>query len=166
MHKSTESTSNAQPAEPPEARPVLLHVLLPIALGAAIYVLWRAESLLVFRWIDAAGLRPVVDAVRRTLSGARAWLPDWLLYSLPDALWVYAGVAFYAIVWRGGHPRSRLLWTALPALLALGGELGQLTGAVPGTFCPVDLALCALAWWAALTLNLTEKVNDEPQLAC
>jgi hypothetical protein len=141
-------------------------VVLPIALGAAIYVLWRAESLLVFRWIGAAGLRGPVHAARQSLAGVRPLLPAWILYSLPDALWVYAGVAFYAILWREGPGRTRMFWTNLPAVLGIGGELGQFVGWVPGTFSVPDLVLCMLAWWAALMLNPDTKVNNEPQLAC
>jgi hypothetical protein len=140
-------------------------MVLPIALGTAIYVLWRTQQLLVFRWVEALGLMPAVSTARDALAGIGRALPAWVLYSLPDALWVYAGTAFYALVWNPGPGRPRLFWTSLPGVLALGGELGQALGAVPGTFCPIDMLLCALAWWAALTLNPAEKVTHEPQLA-
>lgn len=67
-------------------RGLLEHVLLPVVAGAAIYVLWRSPSILVFHWLDTAGAGPVVRSLRAQVAPARAWFPSWMLLSLPDGL--------------------------------------------------------------------------------
>lgn len=128
----------------------LAHVVLPIVLGAAVYLLWRSPRLLVFRWMEAASLDGIVAAARLWAAGTRP--PGWLLFSLPDALWVYAFTACMALIWRGRPPRQAAFWIALGPLLSVGSELAQLAGALPGTFDPADLWLSAAA--SALPLYL------------
>lgn len=126
------------------------HVVLPIALGAAVYLLWRSPRLLVFRWMEAASLDGVLASARTLVAGVR--LPGWLLFSLPDALWVYAFVACMALIWRGRPVRQAAFWMALGPALSLGSELAQLAGLVPGTFDRADFWLSVLA--SAIPLHL------------
>src|SRR6478736_3226330 len=65
---------------------------LPVGLGGCIYVLWRSNSLFVFRWFEIAGLHPVIQRARLFTACARPHLPTWFIYSLPDATWVACGV--------------------------------------------------------------------------
>lgn len=62
------------------------HVLVPLAIGGAIYVSWRAPTLLVFKWARALGLAPAVTEWRATVEPLRNAMPAWALFSLPDAL--------------------------------------------------------------------------------
>jgi hypothetical protein len=48
--------------------------LVPLILGALVYVLWRSPSLLMFRWFDQLGLAPSIALARDTASGARQYL--------------------------------------------------------------------------------------------
>lgn len=131
----------------------LLHVALPVVLGAAIYVLFRSPRLRVFDWLHAAGLGDAVPAARAWAQPAAEHLPPWLLYSAPDGLWVYGLTACLALVWRGAPGRARRAWLCAGILLGAGGELGQLAGPVPGVFDPADLLLCVLAGGAAIVMN-------------
>jgi hypothetical protein len=115
----------------------LLQVVLPIAVGASIYVGWRTTDLLVFRWIDAVGaselvFRPAVP------------LPGWVLCSLPDGCWVYAYTSWMLMIWGRITP-----WVLSGVILAVGAEFGQLLGLVPGTYDNLDVAFyvgaCILA---------------------
>jgi hypothetical protein len=132
----------------------ILHVVLPIFVGAAIYVSWRSPWLLVFTWIDTIGVAPVVADVRAAALPVRAQLPSWVLFSLPDALWVYAVTWSMALVWnRKLEATSARCWVLAGGLLACSGEVGQALRIVPGTFdvgdvlCYVISANVAL-WWA------------------
>ncbi|HSU14625.1 hypothetical protein [Longimicrobium sp.] len=124
--------------------------MLPIALGSAVYLLWRSPRLRVFRWMEAASLDGALASARAVVAGIR--LPGWMLFSLPDALWVYAFVACMALIWRGKPVRQAAFWIALGPALSLGSELAQLAGIVPGTFDPADFWLGALA--SAIPLHL------------
>jgi hypothetical protein len=135
------------------------HVVAPIVLGSLIYVLWRSPTLRVFRWLGGVGLGPAVEWARDVAEPLGAVLPSWLLYSLPDGLWVYAVTAFMAWTWMPARPKDPdtadaeprpVGWAAVPWLgaglgIGCGTELLQAIGAFPGTFDAIDLLLSAVA---------------------
>lgn len=141
----------------------LLHVAAPVGLGAAIYLLLRAPHLRVFSWAAEVGLGPTVSLLRVRTLPLREDLAEWVLYSLPDALWVYALTAAMVLVWRGGSGRTRFLWIGSGLALGAGGELGQWIGVVPGTFDPVDLLACGAAALAAILLLLQPRTEPCPE---
>lgn len=105
----------------------LIQVVLPIAVGACIYVGWRSTDLLVFRWLEAVGADGLI--VRPDVP-----LPFWVLYALPDGCWVYAYTSWMLLIWGRMVP-----WVYSGVVLALGAELGQLVGLVPGTYDNLDM---------------------------
>ena len=123
------------------ARAFLVHVCLPIACGAAIYVGWRSPHLVVQAWLRDLGLGEAAGAVRAHARSVR--LPEVVKFSMPDALWCYALVAHFGRLWKG--TRGGLVWTAAAVIAAMASELGQLVGFVPGTFDSADLASVACA---------------------
>jgi hypothetical protein len=139
----------------------LLHVVVPVLVGAAIYVLFRSPRLRVFDWLQAMGMDGAVPASRAWARPAAEHLPEWLLYSAPDGLWVYGLTACLALVWRGEPGRARRRWLCVGIALGLGGELGQLAGLVPGIFDAADVLLCVVAWGAALVLNQPGATDAE-----
>src|SRR5687768_4131301 len=63
-------------------------VIAPICIGALMYILLRPQHILVFSWLHAASLSELVISLRQSVCGLA--LPKWMLYSLPDGLWVFA----------------------------------------------------------------------------
>lgn len=111
------------------------NVLLPIIIGAGIYTLWRSPHLLVFHWFDQVGLIHFVERARQVASIYRSSIPQIILYSLPDALWVYSFTAALVLIWEtDSSSLHRLLWLLLPMVSAIGAEFGQAFHWVPGTF--------------------------------
>jgi hypothetical protein len=116
------------------------HVLLPLLVGASIYTLWRSRHLLVFGWYRATGLGHLVEYVRHVAYPFRSAVPQVILYSLPDALWVYSFTAALALIWRfESKSLPRLIWLLIPSVLAVGAEFGQALHLVPGTFDLSDI---------------------------
>jgi hypothetical protein len=105
----------------------LVNVVLPLALGAGIYVGWRSTDLMVFRWVEVAGASGLV--VRSAVP-----LPSWVLYCLPDGCWVYAYTSWMLAIWGRSGP-----WVYSGVVLAVGAEFGQLVGFVPGTYDTLDV---------------------------
>ena len=141
----------AKPNCNPKSGPSLFfHVCFPIILGAGIYSLWRSKRLLVFTWYGWLGLQAPLLALRANLAGVRHFLPDFVLYSLPDALWVYSFTFLMQSVWfRHSRSYGRTFWILLPVSLAVGAEIGQFFKVVPGTFDLMDIAGYVAAWAAA-----------------
>lgn len=117
-----------------------LQVCLPIFLGVFIYLAWRTPTILLFHWIDAACLTGPVHNLRAWMQPLRTAIPDIVVFSLPTALWTYAITVFNVELWRD-QPAStgKLIWFVAGALLSVGGEIGQRTAQLPGTFDAVDL---------------------------
>ena len=140
--------------EPSCLTPWLLHVVTPIVAGAIIYILWRSPSLVVFAWIDAARMLPMAADLRHVAAPLRSLIPRPILFSAPDALWVYAATSAMVLNWRtarGGVWRSG--WIAAAAVLAGGAEFGQAAHLVRGTFDVADVvavSAAACTAWAML----------------
>src|SRR5690606_19413558 len=114
---------------------------LAITAGAAIYVLWRSERLLVFEAIAGFGL---TEPVRQARDRAEPLAPpEWFTSCLPDGLYAFALAWSLAWIWR--HDRQwRSAWLAIVAALTLGSECAQALAWLPGTFDLRDAAFYAL----------------------
>ena len=117
---------------------------IPLVFGGAIYLLWRDTSLLMFRWLEELRLSRLILSARNSTAVQNVRLPDWALYSLPNALWVLALVSAAGLLWRGTERTWLTLAVATAACLGVSGEIAQGLELLPGTFSMTDLALAAL----------------------
>lgn len=111
--------------------------LLLILTGGMIYVLYRPESLLLFRVTDSLGITPLIDILRSNSS--RVMLPSFMINSLPAGLWTASYLLMMYITTKF-HTRRIRLMLALPLpVMAIVLELMQFFGWCPGTFDIYDL---------------------------
>jgi len=136
--------------------PYIIQIFLPLFSGGALYVLFRPESLYLFRGFELTHTMPVVRMFRAWVAPARSFVPDWVIYSLPDALYTYAIIAFIFGVWKKPN-----LWVTAAILFALSTELAQLFSIVPGVFDPVDLALKMLCAGLAYYVNTKYQIYEK-----
>ena len=130
----------------------VVHVFLPLLLGGSIYVLFRSQSLLMFRWSESLHIMPGIQTVRGLVSPIGDVLPDLLLYSAPDGAWLYAYVCFYRLVWARDSRPWMWTWIGMGLFLSIGMEIGQAFGWTRGTFDWMDLAMYAVAMVSATTV--------------
>jgi hypothetical protein len=123
------------------ALPAVLHVIVPLILGALIYVLWRKDTLLVFDWLRACRLEQPTATLRQLAKPLGETLPRWVLFSLPDGLWVYATVSCMLLIWRRSSGIAATIWVLMGPFLGIASELGQLFRVVPGQFDIKDMFL-------------------------
>lgn len=133
----------SHPVEPKRRFPVnalaFTLIVFSVATGTVIYLLWRPVDIVAFDWADYLGLSGAIIAVRDAIGPPPVSLPHWVLYSTPNALWTFAFVAAVGLVWRGSRSRERAIWLSVPVLIAIGSEVGQAAGLVPGTYTWADL---------------------------
>lgn len=111
--------------------------ILLILTGGMIYVLYRPESLLLFRVTDSLGITPLIDILRSNSS--RVMLPSFMINSLPAGLWTVSYLLMMYITTKF-HTRRIRLMLALPLpISAIALEFMQLLGWCPGTFDIYDL---------------------------
>jgi hypothetical protein len=72
---------------------------LPLLLGGAMYLLLRSDSLLVFRWIEWLGYKNELEQLRKLFKPFAKFIPDQVLFSMPDALWGFSLAWYLEIVW-------------------------------------------------------------------
>lgn len=141
---------------------VLIHVILPILIGALIYTLWRKPTLLVFSWYDALGMSGWVGAGRAAVQSLHRHLPHWFLFCLPDGLWVYAVTSFMGGLWIKSSAKHLFFWMSVGPVLAIGGEIGQWPGLVQGTYEGLDIAFYLMGFFGAVcSLVICNSRNHE-----
>jgi hypothetical protein len=79
---------------------VILHIALPIFVGSMIYILFREKELLMFNWFNYLKLNFIIDFLRNNFYEYRIYIPKSILFSLPDALWVYSFTMFLSIYFK------------------------------------------------------------------
>jgi hypothetical protein len=136
----------------------VLHVLVPLLVGGSIYIVWRAETLQMFRWFELAHLTGPLYTLREMYGGQSGWLPAWMLYSIPDAAWVYSFSMYFGLLWLDSNPRAAFSLAAAGPILGIGAEFGQALRIVPGTFDPADVLLLVVASIAS-TIVLIFKIE-------
>lgn len=145
------------------ARAALLHVVLPLAGGVALYLALRAPDIRLFAWARALALDPVVAALRAAAAPLRPHAPAWLLGSAPDGAWAYAFGAALGSMWQGqGGARGARAWLAAGAAMTAFLEIGQGAGLVPGVFDPLDLVFMLGGYglgWAIQSKNKNKNEN-------
>jgi len=130
---------------------LLLHMVLPLLAGSVLYIGFRSEDLRMFRWFETIGIiKPILD-FRAVINPYESNLPDWVYYSLPDGLWVYAFASAYLILWRNDL-RAVRLWLLFPLVFGCLAELAQGMGILRGTFDLTDLSLCSIALLLSISI--------------
>lgn len=65
--------------------------------------------------------------------------PEWVVYSLPDALWLTAYLLVINAIWKNKNMPYYKLFVYLMPGIAIATELCQYIGVCPGTFDYADL---------------------------
>lgn len=141
----------------------LLIGIMPVFTGGFIYLTYRTENLLMFRWLEKIGLYSLIDFLRNNEFLQKINIPNWARYSLPDALWLFSFIYIVLTLWNFQINRHSLFWITLVPAIGLFSELGQQFGIIPGTFDVVDLFLLVLACilpFLIVAINFkTTKIN-------
>lgn len=128
-----------------------------LLVGGCLYVLGRTESLLMFVWFDRLGLSTVVYSVRDRTEAVMQQLPQWALYSLPNALWLASGLLVLNGIWGIKSTIDKRVWMFALWCVAIGGEVGQLLQIVPGTFDWLDLGMMVVVGYC---VHLIDPLNQ------
>ena len=135
---------------------VLLHVLFPLLVGGMLYVSFRSDSLMMFKWFEVANLSCCTDQIRNLLNPAIHYIPKWIFNSLPDGLWVYSYSSSY-LLYFGGRAWKENYWLLFPLLFGSVAEIAQSLNIVDGTFDYLDLIFCLLGSILSITLNFKNE---------
>ncbi len=131
--------------------------LLTLLLGGLIYISFRTESLTMFKWFAIASLDTPITNLRAITLALAPNLPNWLLYSLPDGLWVFSYISLMLLIWKNKINQENIVYIFSLPLIAILSEIGQLFKIVPGTFDTIDILFYILGTFSPFifyTINL------------
>ena len=138
---------------------VLLGVLC-LLVGISIYLLFRSESITLYRWMAAIGITDAIAPLRHSVS---LWdVPPFVRFSLPDGLYCLSYILLMNAVWQRSRRPLRLIAASLIPLIAITHELLQVAGLARGTFDWSDLlcyTLPLIGYWFIVT-GSRSKNND------
>lgn len=143
-------------------RLIFFHVLFPLSIGIFIYLFFRSKSLIIFRWIDIFEISNKFESLRIYLSQYKSNLPVWLIYSVPDALWVYSLISAIFITW-GKDFLNVKFWLVISLLIAPSLEFLQFLKLFPGTFDIIDLLFYLIGSILSLTIVKHNLKKNEKQ---
>ena len=122
----------------------IIHVVFPMIIGGFLYILFRGKNLLLFSWFKSLGFDRLINHAREIFY-LDIHPPKWLVYSLPDGIWIYSLTSLMLIIWYKDSNKTKYLWFLIGPVLGISAELGQLINIVPGTFDNTDLIFCLIA---------------------
>ncbi len=147
-----------------------LFVFMPLFIGIMIYLLYRSRNLFYFNLINFLNINGYVLLARDAAILYRKLFPTWVIYSLPDGLWLFSTGAMILLC------RYRFfvhfIWFTFVYAVVIGGEFFQKYygghGTPVGTFDKNDIIAFNYAYVSicviAIILNLFDKKHFKSSL--
>lgn len=127
--------------------------IVPLIIGGMLYLGYRSQELLMFRWANYLGLSRIVNSWRKFCF--QYPLPEWCYYALPDGLWLLSYILLIYIIW-DSHTWKSIIWIYALPTIAITSELIQLLDSRFGTFDIMDV-ICYMG--AILLFELKTKIE-------
>jgi hypothetical protein len=147
-------------------RQIFFGSFLTLLCGGLIYVLFRTATLKMFGWYETVGLGGLTNELQKLTFQFANESPEWILFSLPDGLWIFSYVTLILVIWQNTVSIKNIFWILVIPILAIGSEVGQLFGLIIGTFDFVDLLLYILGMTLPFiiyskSINLNFKLQSQ-----
>lgn len=99
-----------------------------------------------------------IELIRRTFNPTLVNLPEWLVFTLPNGLWIFSYALLITTIWDETRDRIWLyVWLYSMLMISVFSEIGQATHVIGGTFDPIDAGMYILG--AALGFLLGNFLN-------
>lgn len=113
--------------------------MVSLMIGSCLYLLYRPDTLMMFEVCKYLGVYDFVMSHR-----PQEQIESWIVYSLPDGLWLLAYILLMNALWNFQVRTS--IHASLPlVLIAIGSELLQIPHLVSGLFDWMDLICYVMA---------------------
>ena len=116
----------------------LTNPFLVFLLGVLIYLLFRSESIRVFDYLTYVKLDKPLSIIRSFTLPLTQFIPDWIIYSLPDGLWLFSFSLIISEIWDKEDKIRFWFWILLFPFTAIIWEIGQALHVFSGTFDWID----------------------------
>lgn len=142
-------------------------VLASFALAVLIYLLFRSRKLFYYQIIELMNLDSYVRSARKVVWVYRKYIPNWVIYSLPDGLWLFSmGVAILhnRVFYKKAQNMFNIIFFAMIGIEVFQGIYGG-HGTFIGTFDGADVICYTIGYIVASTLGyLNWSKNSEDKI--
>ena len=138
---------------------IVLGPLFALLFGSFIYISFRQDTLILFDWLREIGVFEFAAGYRHYTLPFAENIPNWILYSLPDGIWLFSYVSFVLIIWDNQISKQSFLWIFVVPILAICSEIGQLLNFVPGTFDLYDIYSYFFFFISALFIFVKKNIK-------
>lgn len=115
----------------------ILLFLLPLIIGGFIYIIFRTETLLMFRWFKFLNLDNEINIIQNLRN--IYFFPNWFIYNFPDGLWIFSYTALSLEIWRHSLNKQNVFWVLCIPFVAILSEFLQFFKIISGTFDFIDI---------------------------
>lgn len=136
-------------------RNIILSIFF-LFIGGSIYIIFRPATLIMFSWFEAFNIYSFVNTYREL--GEHISLPDFIIFNLPDGLWITSYLFIVNSVIPVRNKRELLFWILLLPLISVLGEFLQYYHIIEGQFDIIDILCYILPVIINLIILRYEKV--------
>lgn len=111
-----------------------------ILLCGLMYISFRPDTLRMFHWLKFIGLLDILEDLQRN----PARVPGWMLYNLPDGIWLFAYSIQMGCIWNF-KIRDCWMFILVMPFICIPHEFMQGLGIMHGTYDPADVLAYLLA---------------------
>lgn len=141
-------------------------VLSSFALAVIIYLLFRSRKLFYYQIVEMMNLDPHVRSIRKIVWVYRKYIPNWVIYSLPDGLWLFSmGVSILhnRVFYKKAQNIFNIIFLIMVGIEIFQGIFGG-HGTFIGTFDGADVICYTIGYIIASLLSyLNWKKNHKDQ---
>ena len=127
--------------------------LLFLLIGSYLYLKFRSETLLMFKWAKNLGLDFIVSSIRGSFESLNSDRMKYIIFSAPYGLWVISFCCFIGAIWHKDSSLSAIILRLTVPVIAVSSELLQFVGFLPGTFDINDLLVLIVSTIIGLTIS-------------
>ena len=127
--------------------------LIFLLIGSYLYLKFRSETLLMFKWAKNLGLDFIVSSIRGSFESLNSDRIKYLIFSVPYGLWVISFCCFIGAIWHKDSSFSAIILRLIVPVIAVSSELLQFVGFLPGTFDINDLLVLIVSTIIGITIS-------------
>ena len=127
--------------------------LIFLLIGSYLYLKFRSETLLMFKWAKNLGLDFIVSSIRGTFESLNSDRMKYIIFSAPYGLWVISFCCFIGAIWHKDSSLSAIILRLIVPVIAVSSELLQFVEFLPGTFDINDLLVLIVSTIIGLTIS-------------
>ena len=127
--------------------------LIFLLIGSYLYLKFRSETLLMFKWVKNLGLDFIVISIRGSFESLNSDGMKYIIFSAPYGFWVISFCCFIGAIWHKDSSFSSIILRLIIPVIAVSSELLQFVALLPGTFDINDLLVLIVSTIIGLTIS-------------